>query len=331
MSSPLRIAVVGLDHWYAAIPFAEQVARRDDTILAAVVDRDPARASEIAGRLGCERVETDPGAVIEDSSIDAIACFTSVDQNAELCKAAARAGKHIVSVKPLAMTMAEADAVVDAVEESGVVFIPSESRRTSPLAAALSSWVHGGRLGELRSGAFAMNSSLPKAWPGESGAGWWIDPRRTPGGAWIDHAVYQIDRMRWLFGSEVVGTTGVVSTIAHTGLPVEDYGHAVFTLASGAVVTVEDTWVSSPGGFSNRGHLVGSEGSVFYDSTTGMLGWSFDGEPWTHRALPSDTFDTLDALVDAVQSDTTPLVSVRDARATLSASLRFYSAAATVG
>ena len=331
MSDPIRIAVVGLDHWYAALPFASRVGGRSDTVLAAVVDGDRARAAEVAHDARCERVETDPSSVIEDPSIDAIAFFTSVDQNARLCIAAAGAGKHIVSVKPLAMTLAEADAVVEAVESAGTVFVPSESRRTSALAALLSSWVHGGRLGELRSGTFAMNSSLPQAWPGAEDAGWWVDPRRAPGGGWIDHAVYQIDRMRWLFGSEVARTSGTVATIAHPGLQVEDYGHAVFTLESGAVVTVEDTWVAGAGAFSNRGHLVGSDGSVFYDTTTGLFGWATEGGPWTYHALPDDSFDTLDVLVRALRDGVAPPVSVRDARATLGIALGFYSAATAAG
>jgi predicted dehydrogenase len=327
MPHPTRIAVVGLDHWYAAIPFAEQVAAHADATLVAIVDPDRDRAAEVAARTGCDRVETDPATVLADPSIDAVACFSSVERSSEFCIAAAGAGKHIVAVKPVAMTLADADRVVEAVERAGVVFVPSESRRTSPLAKLLSSWVHSGRLGDLRSGSFAMNSSIPKAWPGAEDPGWWVDPLRAPGGGWIDHAVYQIDRMRWLFGSDVVATTGRVATIAHPELPVEDYGHAVFTLGSGAVVTVEDTWLASPGAFTNRSQLVGSLGSVFTDTSTGLFGWAANGEPWTYRALPTDTFDTLDVLITAVRDGVTPSATVRDARQTLSTALDFYASA----
>jgi len=327
MHSPIRIAVIGLDHWYAAIPFARRVADGDDTELVTIIDTDPARAAEVAAKVGSVGTGTDPAQAMTDPTVDAVACFTSVDRSPQLCIDAAKAGKHIVAVKPIAMTLDEADAVVAAVEDAAVTFIPSESRRSSPLAERLSQWVHGGRLGELRSGTFQMNSSLPISWPNATGPGWWVDPQRAPGGGWIDHAVYQLDRMAWLFDSPIADVTGVTGRIAHPDLAVEDYGHAIYTLASGAVVTIEDTWVAARGASSNRGALVGSAGSLYYDSTQQMFGWSENGGPWTYTAMPTDTFDTLDTLVRAVRGEQQPSSTARTARSTLAAALDFYATA----
>lgn len=326
-SSAIRIGIIGLDHWYAAIPFAQKAATQAGITLQAIVDRDPARSRRVTQLTGCTRTSTDPASVIDDPHIDAVACFTSVDQSPELCIAAARAGKHIVAVKPLAMTLAEADRVVEAVEGAGVHFIPSESRRSSPLALRLSEWIHSGRLGELRSGTFAMNSSIPAAWPGTNDPGWWVDQKRAPGGGWIDHAVYQIDRMQWLFDSPVATVTGQIGNIAHPSLEVEDYGHAIFHLDNGAVVTLEDTWIASPGASTTRAQLVGSEGSLFYDSTLNLFGTAAHGAEWTVTKMPTDAFDTLDVL-GAVMRETTSLSStVRTARQTLALCLAFYDAA----
>ncbi|MFE7120126.1 Gfo/Idh/MocA family protein [Streptomyces sp. NPDC057654] len=326
--APLRMGVIGFDHWYAAIPFARRAAADPSVALHALVDRDPERAAHVARLTGCPRTSTDPAAVLEDPGIDAVACFTSVEQSPGLCVAAARAGKHIVSVKPLAMTLAEADRVVDEVERSGVVFVPSESRHTSPLARRLSSLVDSGRLGELRSATFAMNSGLPTAWPGSTeGPGWWADPARTPGGGWIDHAVYQLDRIQALFRSPVASVTGTTATIAHPDLPVEDYGHAVLTLESGAVVTVEDTWISPAGTSSTHAHLVGSKGAVTHSTATGTFGFAEKGGEWTFNRLPEDTFDTLDVLLAAVNNGVPPGSNVHTARQTLATCLAFYAAA----
>ncbi|MEW2547041.1 Gfo/Idh/MocA family oxidoreductase [Streptomyces sp. NPDC047002] len=328
MTTSIRIGIIGFDHWYAGIPFARRVATEESVSLHALVDRDPGRVAHVAGLTGCARTSTDPASVLDDPDVDAVACFTSVDQSPELCVAAARAGKHIVSVKPLARTLAEADRVVEAVERSGVVFVPSESRHTSPLAKRLTGLLESGRLGELRGGTFAMHSGLPTAWPGSTaGPGWWADPARTAGGGWIDHAVYQLDRMRALFGSPVAEVRGTVANIAHPGLPVEDYGHAVFTLESGAVVTVEDTWIAPAGASSTRAHLVGSRGAVFHSTATGTFGFAAEGGEWTFSALPSDTFDTLDVLVGAVRDGVAPRSTVRTARETLATCLDFYEAA----
>lgn len=330
MSKPTRVGIIGLDHWYAAIPFAEKVAASENSELYGIVDDDPARASEVAQRTGCSRTATDPMTLISDPEVDVIACFTSVDRNADLCIAGAQAGKHLVSVKPIAMTLEDADRVVEAVEGAGVHFIPSESRRTSPLALKLADLVHTGRLGTLRSGTFAMHSSLPISWPGATDPGWWVDPSRAPGGGWLDHAVYQIDRMEWLFNEPITDIAGTTARIANPTLSVEDYGHAVITLASGAVVTIEDTWIAPRGAFSNRGHLVGSEGAVQWDTTTGLFGAVTTGGEWTFSRMPNDTFDTFDAVIAAVRGEQ-PQGSVRTARRTLEVCLAFYDAVRSAG
>lgn len=322
----IRFGIIGLDHWYAAIPFAQRIAEADALELVRVVDAESGRAEDVVGRTRQGRAGVEAAEILDDPGIDVVACFTSVDRAADLSVAAARAGKHIVSVKPLALTLADADRVVAAVEEAGVHFVPSESRHGSPLARRLGALVHSGAVGELRSGTFAMNSSLPISWPGASDPGWWVDPARTPGGGWIDHAVYQIDRMRWLFGSPVARVTGTVANIAHHDLAVEDYGHAVFTLESGAVVTIEDTWVAPRGGFRNTAHLVGSEGEIIWDTVSGRLAVLTGGE-WTFAPLPADTFDTIETITAALTDGTPPPAGVRDARDTLATCLDFYRAA----
>jgi predicted dehydrogenase len=195
----------------------------------------------------------------------------------------------------------------------------------------LSDLIHSGRLGDMRSGTFAMQSSLPVAWPGGTDPGWWVDPKRVPGGGWLDHAVYQLDRMEWLFDSPVIDISGVTGRIAHPQLALEDYGHAVITLESGAVVTIEDTWVAPRGAGSNRGHLVGSRGAVQWDTTIGLLGVAMAEGEWNFSRMPADTFDTFDTMMAAIRGgehgeehDSSP---VRTARRTLQLCLDFYEAA----
>ncbi|MFC7620836.1 Gfo/Idh/MocA family protein [Microlunatus sp. GCM10028923] len=323
----IGFGIIGLDHWYAALPFAARVATDPATRLVAVVDGDLDHARQAAGDAA---TGTDPALVLEDPAVDVVAIFTSVDRNPELCRAAAAAGKHIVSVKPLAMTLAEADTIIEAVDAADVILVPSEARRVSPLARTLAELVHSGRLGDLRSGSFEMNSSLPRSWSdAPADGGWWVDPDRVPGGGWLDHAVYQLDRIAWLFASPVASITGTIGRIAHPDLRVEDYGHAILTLDSGAVITVEDTWVAAPGAFSHRAQLVGSRGSVWYDHGLGLFGQALDGEPWTYRRLPEDGSDTVDLMITALRDGTRPAADARTARDVLATALRFYEAAGT--
>ncbi|MBW1640794.1 Gfo/Idh/MocA family protein [Microbacterium resistens] len=325
----VRIAVLGLDHWYAALPFARAVQAHPEAELVVIADPDQVRSSEIAAELAVE-ASTDPAAAAIRPDVDAVACFSSVDRSPALCIAAAGAGKHIVAVKPLAMDLTTADTVVAAVEEAGVVFVPSEARRTSALALRLRSLLGDGPVGDLRAGTFSMHSAVPAPWPGQVGPSWWTDPDRAPGGGWIDHAVYQIDRMRWLFDSPVRAVSGTIGNLRHPDLDVEDYGHAVYTLESGAVVTVEDTWIASSGDSQTTMHLVGTRGSVHVDSRTGTISVSRGDRTWDTETMPDDGFDTLDVLLAAVVDGVPAPADVHAARETLELALRFYENAVRV-
>lgn len=332
MSSPVRFGIVGLDHWYSAVPLAEAIAARPDTELVGVADLDLRRAEEVGERLGASTTD-DLSALIDDSSVDVIASFVSVDQNPDICVAAAKAGKHIVSVKPLARTLQEADAIVAAVRSSGVVFVPGESRsRASEQNVLLHQWISGGRLGRITSASFSLSGSLPQGWPGLSTPGWWADPDRAPGGGWIDHSLYQIDRMRWLLGEEVAEISGRAANLVHSDLAFEDYGHAILRFEGGSFASIEDTWSGPEGGWRIATSIIGTEGALAIDTTTGLISLfekngPFDG--WVQVQAPSDDSTGVDAILAAVRREGAPLATVEDAWENLSACLAFYEASAT--
>lgn len=333
MSAPVRFGIVGLDHWYSAVPLAEALAAHPDAELAGIADLERHRAEEIGARTGAEKVTTDLSELIEDPTIDVIASFVSVDRNPEVCIAAAEAGKHIVSVKPLARTLAEADAIVAAVQAAAVVFIPGESRsRSSELNQVLHRWITGGRLGRITSASFGLSGSLPQGWPGQASPGWWADAARAPGGGWIDHSLYQIDRMRWLLGEEVAEISGRIANLVHTDLDVEDYGHAILRFEGGAMTTIEDTWSGPQGGWRITTSITGTEGALSIDTATGLISlFEVNGEHdgWVQIAAPSDDSVGVGSILAAVTRDGEPLAGVEDAWENLSACVAFYEAAAS--
>lgn len=333
MTAPVRFGVVGLDHWYSAIPLARAVAADDRTELVAIADDSIERATEVAAGAGNPRVTTSYEEVVADASIDVIASFVSVDRNPDVCVAAARAGKHLVSVKPLAMTLDEADRIVEAVRAAGVTFTPGEARsRTAGQNQLLHTWVAGGRIGRVTSASFQMVGGLPKGWPdAPNDGGWWVDPRRAPGGGWIDHSLYQIDRMRWLLGEEVTEVSGRVANLLHPELRVEDYGHAILRFGGGSVTTIEDTWSGPPGGGRTTTTILGTEGGIAFDTSTGLVSVTeTNGEHrgWQHFRSPPEHTDGLDAILATVSGENV-LATVEDAWENLAAATAFYQAAAT--
>lgn len=330
-NSAVRFAIIGLDHWYSAIPLAEAIVADPGAELAAVIDRDVHRARAVAKQVGCDRYGSDFGSVIADPTIDVVASFVSVDRNPDVCVAAARAGKHIISVKPLALNLAEADRIVDAVQSAGVIFMPGESRsRASEQNQLIFSTVRGGDIGEIVHASFSLSGLLPQQWPGVDGPGWWGDPARTVGGGWIDHAIYQIDRIRWLLDDEPAEILGRVANLKYPDLRVEDYGHALLRFSRGVTVSIEDTWAAPAEGWRISTSIVGTEGSLHIDTSTGefaVLSQRNGERRWRRSAAPSDFSEGVGPMLEAIAGNGAQLSSVLDARANLKTCLAFYESA----
>jgi predicted dehydrogenase len=328
MSSRTRFGFVGLDHWYTAFSMMDAITARDDCEVVGIFD-GRGRAEAVAAERGVP-LAASAGELIESLDVDVIASFVSPDLNPDIVIRAAEAGKAIVSVKPFAMTLSEGDRVVSAVRAAGVPFVPGESRiRTSELSRQLKSWIDEGRLGEIVSASVALSGGLPQSWPGSDDPGWWANPATSPGGAWIDHALYHLDLFRWLLDDEVAEVSGQVGNLRHTDIRAEDYGHAIMRFAKGAAVTLEHTWTGPANGWRIASSVVGTRGAVSVDSATGQLALLEEGKDgWTVSPAPSDSWLGLDLVLDAV-AGRGPVPTVDDAWRNLATALAFYEAAAS--
>ncbi|MDP9313862.1 MAG: Gfo/Idh/MocA family oxidoreductase [Chloroflexota bacterium] len=330
-TSPIRVGIIGLDHWYWAFSFAQATVSSSQAEIVAIADSDFGRAQEAAKRFGVERVTADPRELIEDQDIDVIASFVSIDQNPSICIAAAERGKHLFSVKPMARTLDEATRILDAVRRAGVIFLPAESTsRDAAQPQQIKRWIAEGKLGRIITATYSQHAGLPQRWPGESDSGWFIDPERAPGGGWIDHAIYHIDMLRWLLDDAVQSVSGRTEQLKYPELGMEDYGTATIQFKSGVIATIEVTWVAPPQGGRTSWTIIGTEGAVAFDSMAGRFSVVGDFPPFNGwvQTNPRGTFsEGLDALVSAIQGETTPIATAEDAWHNLAVCLAFYDAA----
>jgi predicted dehydrogenase len=331
----IGIGLVGLDHWYSAIPLAEGVVRNPATRLVAIADNDLDRAQEVAARCGVDRVENDWRVVVGDPEVAVVLCFASLDQNPIICKASAEAGKHIISNKPVGRSIEDATSVRSAVRAAGVHLFPGESRqRLGPRNVALREWSRAGNPGRLCSATMSIWAGLPRRWPDDERPGWFVDPDRTLGGAWADHAIYEIDILRWVLGEEVTSVSGVTAKLVHEQLAAEDYGVAIVTFSGGLVATLENTWTAPTGGFQSSSRLVGSKGAFDLNGITDrqlMIGRDFFSSGWAETKQPAvhDQGADIDHFVAVIREEVEPVATVDDAWYNLAACLAFYDSART--
>lgn len=334
-----RIAILGLDHWYSALAYIPALARDPRIKIAGIAHHELARAQKVASDSGVERVVAEPAALLEDRSIDAVAIFTSTDRVPDLCIAAAQAGKHILTIKPLACTLDEATAVVRAVRATGVRLLPTEGvgagGRRGPVEL-VRSMVSEGRLGEIAFARCSVSAGLPWSWPDDPKPGWFVDPARCAGGGWIDHAIYQIDRLRWILGREVESVRGERATARHKDLQVEDWGSALVEFEGGTLAELRNDWFMPSGSmFQDQFEVAGAKGVVRVDIVTHRvqvaetpLRWGAL-DRWRDVAAPPnyDEATVTRHVADVVLGQAEPLATVEDAWRNLAVAEAFYEAA----
>lgn len=331
------VAILGLDHWYGALLLIPSFAQDPRVEIAGIADDDLDRARKIASQVGVSRVTGDPAELIGDETIDAVAVCTSTDRNPGLCAAAAGAGKHVLAAKPLARSLSEATAVLTAVRASGVHLVPGELVNRWGPAPRVRRLVSEGQLGDVVFARCSHSAGVPWSWPDDAAPGWFADPDRCAGGAWIDHAIYQIDRLRWVLGREVESVSGQIATAGHRSLEVEDWGTALVRFEGGLLAELRADWyMPTTAMFQNQWELAGTNGAVRADEVAQRVSIAAapsGGGPmtdWRDVAIePIDPTRSLAAhFVDVAMGQVEPLATVEDAWRNLAVAVAFYEAAA---
>ncbi|MEU4833812.1 Gfo/Idh/MocA family oxidoreductase [Streptosporangium sp. NPDC023615] len=122
-------------------------------VMAALCGRSAEGVARAADQMGWAAVETDWRALIARDDVDVVDICTPGDSHAEIAIAALRAGKHVLCEKPLANTVAEAEAMAEAAREAaarGVHAMVAFNYRRVPAIALAARWVAEGRLGQIR-------------------------------------------------------------------------------------------------------------------------------------------------------------------------------------
>src|SRR5919199_5681313 len=127
---------------------AEAIARTEGARLVAVCRSNPEQVAEAEERFGVP-CELGYEALLARPDVDADCICTPSGLHASQAIAAARAGKHVLVEKPMALSLADADATIAAGREAGVVLQIAQQRRTDPLFRAIRDAVEAGGLGPL--------------------------------------------------------------------------------------------------------------------------------------------------------------------------------------
>ncbi len=335
------VAILGLGHWYSAYGVARALPEYPHARLVVVASPDDDHRATFCRTFGVPGVAAYEEALARPD-VDIVHIATPVCDIPALTIAAARAGKHMVMGKPMAMTMAQADAMVEAVEAAGVVCVPFQGLMRLR-NRALKARIDAGEIGDVAILHQVGRWSIAEDWYHSGTPGWFVDPQQVPGGAFIDEGIYWIDALRWLAASEVVQVEAKMRTIVHTELAVEDWGHAVLTFASGVIATVEAAWTinaprrTGPSPKHNsvvRLEVIGTRGELmeqwFRSPGTAVL--AAGASDWVFERSGDEPFGPpspgpLGHLVECLRAGVPPMATIRDARESFRIALAAYESA----
>ena len=269
MSAKISVAIVGLDNWYHAFPFADILAKHERAILKAVSDHDSVRINWIKSRYRVP-VYADYEAIISDPSIDAVIITACTGRHKELIEMAVAEGKHVLCDKPLDTTVEKCDSILRAVTKASTVFCMSFPRRVRPLYIEAKKLISEGAIGRPLCITETGKYRLPSKAPGMSDPGWYIKKEHSGGGGFIDHAVHQIDMLRWWLEEEVQWVDCKIKNLAFKDLEVEDYGVATMEFKNGVIATIESSWISH-GPVSDVIEVQGTRGRIKIDVGAGTI------------------------------------------------------------
>ena len=345
MSRVWRVAVAGLGHWYSAYTLARAMREYPKAVLVGVASRETRRRDEFAGAFGLPGYDT-LAEMFDRERVDIVHIASPVSEIHDLTLQSAAAGKHLVLGKPMAMSVAEADRMVAAVEAAGIVCVPLQGIMRLRFAW-LKARIDAGEIGDVLVLHQASRWSIAEDWYRSGTPGWFADPRSVPGGAFIDEGIYWVDFFRWITGSEIVQVEAKLANLVHKDIAVEDWGMATFTTGTGVIATLEASWTISaprktgPSPKQNsvvRLEVVGSHGEVIEQwfrapgravLASGAPDWVFERQP--EEPFAPTTPSPLDHLIGCLEHDRPPVATIQDARGSLAAALAAYESARTGG
>ncbi|MDD4850625.1 MAG: Gfo/Idh/MocA family oxidoreductase [Gemmiger sp.] len=304
--------------------------------LVACCDSNEEAGRAMAEKFGC-RYYTSYAAMLEDGDIDAITICLPSGMHSHATIAAAQAGKHILCEKPIDISVASAQAMVDAAQNNGVKFGVIMQHRFDAPMLLLRQALQDGTLGHVLWGAsrtlwYRDDSYFKNPWRGT----WQVDG----GGALINQSVHYIDLLLSIFG-DVQSVSAKCRKLLHHQIEAEDVGIANLEFANGCLGTIEGTTAAYPGHYAelavfceNGSVIIRNDELLSYQLKSGkdpafeaILNPEKANLLNESPAIPDDSHrKQYEDFVAAVREDRPPLVTGADALKSLRVIQAIYTA-----
>lgn len=319
------------------------VAERAEIVAVADIDENnvKARIKEIGRDVV---VYQDYHDLLADPAVDAVDIALPHHLHCEAITAAAQAGKHLMTEKPLCLNLDEAAQIADAVKKSGIIMMAAHNQIFYPAVQQAKQMLLHGDLGKVfaihsydcgaRRGSLHPDKTTWEETTRPSLGGWRIDPAKMGGGEFIDTGYHPTYRLLFLAGQTPVEVAAMLGTY-RLDMAREDTAYVLAKFADGAIGQIMTSWaIRSPGArrtlfhiMAEAGQLWGEVDRLYYQPVNFQEPATVEYPGWTMTAR---TFAAeIQHFVSAIEGGFEPLHSVDEATDTLRVIMAGYRSVET--
>jgi predicted dehydrogenase len=231
----MKIGLMSFAHPHAE-SYIQLLQMMPEVEVTGIADDDEGRGKHYAKQFNTHYFDSYE-ALLAERPDGVVVCSENAKHRA-LVELAARAGAHVLCEKPLATSVEDAQAMLDACEKAGKKLMTAFPMRYSAPIGEISRLISHKGLGKI----YAVNGTNQGVCPKHLRA-WFVDKQLAGGGAITDHVVHVADLLRWILDSEVSEVFAEVNRILHADeSEVETGGLVMLTFANGTIATVDCSW-----------------------------------------------------------------------------------------
>ena len=266
--SKIRVGMISYDHVHAEFRSRALREMADDVTIVAIAEENEMRGTEAVKKFGGTYYK-DYRELLDRDDVDLVFIHSANNTHKEIALHAIEAGKHLFCEKPLATTVADAKAMLDAVTGSGLRHAVGFCSRFIPEAERAREIISQGLLGKL----LTIKALIGLAGIEEIGCPdymveWMGDPVRGGGGALIDEGAHVFDLLHW-FAGDIQSVCCATANLNKSHLQVEDSAITLVQHQNGALGSVTTLWsLNIDVGMRNALELYGTGGTLFVELTS---------------------------------------------------------------
>ena len=316
-------------------------AKVNELEIVGICDIEEKMLHDKVSKFGLEDVHryTDYCEMLQKEKPELVAIATESGKHAAIALDCIEAGCHWIIEKPIALSLANADALIKAAKEKGVKICANHQNRFNKSVQKIREALEEGRFGRMFYGTAHIRWCRDETYYAQAK---WRGTWEQDGGALMNQCIHNIDLLRWMMGDEVEEVVGMTDCLNHPYIEAEDLGIALVKFKNGTYGIIEGTTDIYPRNLEETLYLFGEKGTVKAggQSVNKIEEWRFaDGMEKPEEVIaefaenPPNVYGfghtpLYADMIDAIENDREPYVNGEAGKRALELVLAIYKSAA---